>query len=153
MRSRAVMPSPRVIQYFWNETLVQDLKLPVLQEVRLVPRTDADYHFFDVSPALPRYLTFDAETGEISGIPVFPMTNTSFTIHGHSTVSVVTCVITLEFTALSETPMTGGRFVSMNGHVEIARANKTAVKKEVSGELIYGIAENGTYSVTLQNIE
>lgn len=148
-----MVPSPRVIQYYWNETLVQDLKLPVLEEVRLVPRTDADYHFFDITPVLPRYLAFDPETGEISGIPLFPLKNTSFTIHGHSTVSVVTCVITLEFTALSETPMTGGRFVSMNGQLAIDRANQTAVKKEVSGELIYGIAENGTYSVTLQNIE
>ena len=151
--SRAVVPSPRVIQYYWNETLVQDLKLPVLEEVRLVPRTDADYHFFDITPVLPRFLTFDPETGKISGIPLFPLKNTSFTIQGHSTVSVVTCVITLEFTALSETPMTGGRFVSMNGELAIERANQTAVKKEVSGELIYGIAENGTYSVTLQNIE
>ena len=148
-----MVPSPRVIQYYWNETLVQDLKLPVLEEVRLVPRTDADYHFFDITPVLPRFLTFDPETGKISGIPLFPLKNTSFTIQGHSTVSVVTCVITLEFTALSETPMTGGRFVSMNGQLAIERANKTAVKKEVSGELIYGIAENGTYSVTLQNIE
>ena len=148
-----MVPSPRVIQYFWNETLVQELKLPVLEEVRLVARTDADYHFFDITPVLPRYLTFDPETGEISGIPLFPLANTSFTIQGHSTVSVVTCVITLEFTALSETPMTGGRFVSMNGKLAIDRANETVVEKEVSGELIYGIAENGTYSVTLQNIE
>lgn len=148
-----MVPSPRLIQYFWNDTAVQDLRLPVLQPVRLVPRTDADYHFFDVAPALPRYLAFDPQTGVIAGVSLFPLRNTSFTIHGHSTVSVVTCVISLEFTALGAQPMTGGRFVSMNGEVEIRAGNKTAVRKAVSGELIYGIAESEPYWVTLRNIE
>lgn len=147
------VPSPRLIQYFWNDTAVQDVKLPVLQSVRLVPKTDADYHFFDIFPSLPRYLSFDPQTGVISGTPLFPLKNTSFTVRGHSIVSVVTCTITLEFTALSEQPMTGGRFVSINGELAIYRGNETVIRKEVSNELIYGIPEKGAYSVSLRNIE
>lgn len=148
-----MIPPASAIHYFWNGTVVSSISSPVLEPILLVPQTETDYYFYDVTPALPQFLTLDSKTGVISGIPVFPLKKTLVMVRGHSTISIVNCEIMLEFILLENGTMVGGSFFSKNGSVEIRDEKGIMLSKAINDETVLGIIDTEVYTVSLTNIQ
>ena len=133
--------------------MVSSISSPVLEPILLVPQTETDYYFYDVTPSLPQFLTLDSQTGVISGVPVFPLKKTLMMVRGHSTISVVNCEITLEFILLENGTIAGGSFFSKNGFVEVRDEKGILLSKAINDETVLGIIETEVYTVSLTNIQ
>lgn len=161
--SIVVMPQPSAISYFYNNTEISELSVPILTEIELIPKSQTDYYFFSITPPLPEFLQFEASTGVIRGAVLSPLPMTTFVIHGQTTTSVVNKELTLEFVKSVNGTAAGGEVQCDQGSIKVVKKwewwremrnrGKVVMEKEISDWHVVGVIDDEEYEVTLTNVK